>query len=328
MSVAGYKLSAEDCRKKLEPFVLGSRRIKFDASNEKGRGAYGAVFEVTADGVRCVAKRVHDALVDKLRVSVTERNFVVEEFLRECVLHSGLKHPNIVHFVGVHYGRAPTDVSLVMERMRCDLGEYVETTPNVPLSTKVSILCDLSSGLLYLHDNNILHRDLTANNILLTEDLHAKIADLGVSKLISIHQHVKLAQTKAPGSLNYMPPEALRENPKYDHKIDVFSFGHLAIYVVTQEFPNVYEVTITPAVQGIHQRLRRQRALDQVGEQHCLYSLITRCLSDDPERRPLTADVNAQMKLHLALQKQVYTCMHAYVVLLRAVFWIYVLCFI
>ena len=197
--------------------------------------------------------------------------------------------------------------------MRCDVGAYVETTPNVPLSTKISILYDVSSGLLYLHDNNILHRDLTANNFLLTEDLHAKIADLGVSKRISIHQHMKLAQTKAPGSLNYMPPEVLKENPKYDYKIDIFSFGHLAIYVVMQEFPNVYEVDITPAVQGIHQRLRRQRALDQIGEQHCLYSLIVRCLSDDPERRPLTADVNAQMKLHLALQEVhiigCHTCM-------------------
>ena len=196
-------------------------------------------------------------------------------------------------------------MSLVMERMSTDLGKYVEDTPNIPLSTKLSILYDVSNGLLYLHDMNILHRDLTAKNVLLTENLQAKIADLGVSKLISVQQHMALAQTQAPGSLNYMPPEALKENPKYDQKIDIFSFGHLAIYVVIQEFPNVYEVTITPAVfsQGIHQRLRRQKSLDKVGKDHCLYALITRCLSDAPEKRPLTEDVNAQMKLQLALQK-------------------------
>ena len=254
--------------------------------------------------VACVAKRVHETLVDRLRVSSRERNYVTEQFLRECVLLSGLDHPNVVCFVGVHYGRSPHDVSLVMERMSTDLGKYVEDTPNVPLCTKLSILYDVSNGLLYLHDMNILHRDLTANNVLLTENLQAKIADLGVSNLISVQQHMALAQTQAPGSLNYMPPEALKENPKYDQKI-IFSFGHLAIYVVTQEFPNVYEVTITPAVysQGTHQRLCRQKSLNKAGEDHCLYALITRCLSDAPEKRPLTEDVNAQMKLQLALQK-------------------------
>ena len=308
MSTAGdNKLSAEECRKKLKPFVLSPRKIQFNSKEEKGCGAYGTVFEVTVSGVPCVAKRVHETLVDRLRVSSRERNSVTEQFLRECVLLSGLDHPNVVRFVGVHYGNTPHDVSLVMERMSTDLGKYVENTPNVPLSTKLSILYDVSNGLLYLHDKNILHRDLTANNVLLTENLRAKIADLGVSKLISVQQHMALAQTKAPGSLNYMPPEALKENPKYDQKIDIFSFGHLAIYVVIQEFPNVYEVTITPAVQGIHQRLRRQKSLDKVGEDHCLHALITRCLSDAPEKRPLTEDVNAQMKLQLALHKQEQT---------------------
>ena len=299
------KLSAEECCKKLKPFELLPRKIQFNSKEEKGCGAYGTVFEVTVSGEPCVAKRVHETLVDRLRVSSRERNSVTEQFLRECVLLSGLDHPNVVRFVGVHYGNTPHDVSLVMERMSTDLGKYVEDTPNVPLSTKLSILYDVSNGLLYLHDMNILHRDLTANNVLLTENLQAKIADLGVSKLISVQQHMALAQTQAPGSLNYMPPEALKESPKYDQKIDIFSFGHLAIYVVIQEFPNVHEVTITPAVlsQGIHQRLRRQKSLNKVGEDHCLYALITRCLSDAPEKRPLTADVNAQMKLQLALQK-------------------------
>ena len=309
MSAYDVKLSAEECCKKLKPFELSPGEVQFNSKEEKdcGRGAYGTVFEVTVSGKPCVAKRVHEKLVDRLRVSSRERNSVTEQFLRECVLLSGLDHPNVVRFVGVHYGNTLQDVSLVMERMSTDLGKYLEDTPNVPLCTKLSILYDVSNGLLYLHDMNILHRDLTANNVLLTENLQAKIADLGVSKLISVQQHMALAQTKAPGAHYYMPPEALKENPKYDEKIDIFSFGHLAIYVVIQEFPDVYEVTITPAVlsQGIHQRLRRQKSLDKVGENHCLYALITRCLSDAPEKRPLTEDVNAQMKLQLVLQKQV-----------------------
>ena len=294
-------LSADECRAKLTPFVL--EKIEFDSSEELGKGAYGAVFEVTVNGVPCIAKRVHEVLVDRLNVSRRDRKGITEQFLRECVRLSGLKHPNIVHFIGVHYRHGPDDVSLVMERLNTDVGKFVENTPNLPLSIKVSILCDVSYGLVYLHDKNILHRDLTANNIILTMDLQAKIADLGVSKMITIQQQVKLAQTKAPGSQYYMPPEALKENPKYNQKLDIFSFGHLSIYVAIQEFPNVYEVTITPAVlaQGIVQRLKRRKALDKVGEDHCLYALITSCLSDLPEKRPSTNEVNVQMK-QLTLQ--------------------------
>lgn len=305
------KLSAEECRKKLEPFVLEPGKIQFDSSEEKGHGAYGAVFEVTVNGVRCIVKRVHNALVERLQVSCRERSCVIEQFLRECVLLSDLKHPNIVHFMGVHFGRSPDDVSLVMERMSTDLGKYVENTPNVPLSIKLSILCDVSYGLVYLHDKNILHRDLTANNVLLTEDLRAKLADLGVSKLISFQEHMAIAQTLAPGSQNYMPLEALTENPNYDQKLDIFSFGHLAIYVVTQVFPKVYEVTITQGVidQGFIQCLRRSKALDQVGGKHCLYPMIMRCLSDLPEKRPSTKELNTLMK-QLTLQNP--RCMHDY----------------
>ena len=57
-----------------------------------------------------------------------------------------------------------------------------------------------------------------------------------------------MMQTKAPGTHFYMPPEALKENPKYDEKLDIFSFGHLALYVINQDFPEVFEVTVTPVV--------------------------------------------------------------------------------
>ena len=113
MSTGDNKLSAEECRKKLKPFVLSPRKVdlQFNSKEEKGYGAYGTVFEVTVSGEPRVAKRVHETLVDRLRVSSGERNSVTEQFLRECVLLSGLDHPNVVCFVGVYYGRSPHDVS-------------------------------------------------------------------------------------------------------------------------------------------------------------------------------------------------------------------------
>ena len=282
----------------LAPFVLANVEGLHDSSQEreKGAGAYGVVYKVSVNGMPCIAKRLHAILTRE--VSRQEKDSVQAKFRNECIMLSKLQHPNIVHFVGVCYGKSVEELSLIMECLHTDLDQYLETKPNIPLPDKLSILLDVSYGLLYLHTSNppIIHRDLTAPNILLTKGLRAKIADLGVSKLLSSRSLSAHTQTKGPGQILYMPPEALLEYPKYDSKLDVFSFGHLAIFVSSQEFPKVYEVTTRHAVlameQGNLQVLKRQKSLDAVGQDHCLYPLIRQCLMDDPERRPSTSELN------------------------------------
>ena len=96
-----------------------------------------------------------------------------------------------------------------------------------------SILLDVLYGLLHLHSQTppIIHRDLTAANILVTCDMKAKIADLGISKILSeLNPLLASAQSALPGTLGYMPPEALVEEPQYGTKLDVFSFGVVSLY--------------------------------------------------------------------------------------------------
>ena len=197
--------------------------LGLDTGEKKGSGAYGAVYKVTVDGVPCIAKRLHDILVDP-EVPRRQRASIEQKFHDECVLLSQLRHPNVVHFVGVHYGSDQDDMSLIMECLDTDLARCLESQPNIPIEVKLSILLDVSYGLLYLHTHSpiIIHRDLTAANILLTRDKRAKIADLGVSKLLDPRSRAAMMQTKAPGTIYYMPPEALKENPKYDEKLDIF----------------------------------------------------------------------------------------------------------
>ena len=104
--------SDEMASDELTPFVL--KNVKgLDSDEKKGSGAYGAVYEVTVRGVTCIAKRIHDILVTQL--SPRERTSVQRKFVAECVLLSKLRHPNVVHFVGVHYGRSKNDMSLIMD---------------------------------------------------------------------------------------------------------------------------------------------------------------------------------------------------------------------
>ena len=260
-----------------------------------GSGAYGAVYRVTVDGVPCIAKRIHAILQDN-KVPPADKDAARQKFAAECVLLSKLRHPNIVHFVGVHYQKGLSDLSMIMECLEMDLGHCLDTCPNIPLSVKLSILQDVAYGLLYLHTHNppIIHRDLSANNVLVTKQMTAKIADLGVSKLLEIR---KDASTKAPGTLYYMPPEALRPKPSYDSKLDNFSFGHLCLYVATQEFPEVHEVEMTASAfqNKTIQILKRGEAFKKMGTEHPLHNVAHRCLQDNPDKRPMTTELQSMM---------------------------------
>ena len=150
---------------------------------------------------------------------------------------SDLRHPNITLFLGVCFLPNCQLPVLLMERLDGSLDDLLETVPNIPLALKRSILEDVARGLLYLHKHTpqIIHRDLTAKNVLLTASLVAKITDFGNSRIVNL-QPGQLARTlsQLPGTLVYMPPEALSESSRYGPSLDVFSFGHLALFTVTQ----------------------------------------------------------------------------------------------
>ena len=182
----------------------------------------------------CAAKKIYDILLDVDNDGVEN---IVERYLQECRVMSGLRHPNITQFIGVflHQEQLPW---LIMEKLDGSLDELLEAVPNIPLILKRSMLEDVARGLHYLHTHNpqIIHRDLSAKNVLLTSSLMAKITDLGNSRIVNI-QPGQLAQTlsRNPGTLVYMPPEALTDRgAQYGPSLDIFSFGHLGLFAGLQ----------------------------------------------------------------------------------------------
>ena len=268
-----------------------------DQQREIGRGSFGAVYEVKMNGLPCIAKGLHDILLGRggnLPISEAEKEAIRAKFHGECALLGNLKHPNIVQFLGVH--RSKDDEWLVMEYLYSDLAKCVEVYHDIPPAVKLSILRDVSYGLLHLHSQAppIIHRDLTATNILLTQGMSAKIADLGVSKIFDIREVQQSAHTLAPGTWAYMPPEALCPDPKYDTKFDVFSYGILILYVANQEFPIVHELQTFLLVskgQGI-QIAKRKPWVDKMGVAHPLYHVVMSCLMDRPDDRPTSKQLN------------------------------------
>ena len=141
---------------------------------------------------------------------------------------------------------------LVMEWMQESLTSVVEKYPNIPMYVKLSMLLYVSRGLWYLHTHHppIVHRDLSPNNVLLTSQFVAKISDLGVAKVIQADS--KKTKTRAPGTVDFMPPEALLETPEYGHgpPLDVFSYGGVILHVVNQEWPKPLHYVMTDSKTG------------------------------------------------------------------------------
>ena len=150
---------------------------------------------------------------------------------------ANMRHPHIVQFWGLCYLEGSTLPVLVMERLDTNLDTLLETTPSIPLPLKLSLLTDVARGLLYLHTRNppIVHRDLSARNVLLTSSLVAKISDLGNARIVNL-QPGQLARTltRVPGAQLYMPPELFDQQSRYGPQLDIFSFGHLALFTLTQ----------------------------------------------------------------------------------------------
>ena len=180
----------------------------------------------------CAGKRMHEILFQAENEGAPE---MIQKYQQECQLMSSLRHPNVTQFLGLCFLPGTQLPLLVMELLETSLDDLLENMPNIPMSLKRSILEDVAKGLLYLHERNppVIHRDLTSRNVLLTTSLVAKITDMGNSRIIRPGQVISTLSA-LPGTQVYMPPEAQDDAHRYGPSLDIFSFGHLALFTITQ----------------------------------------------------------------------------------------------
>ena len=267
-----------------------------------GCGTYGSVIELTS------AKETVAGKVFRMSSSVNLQA-IANGVCGELIVMAQLHHPNIVQCKGVSFMIKWHLPVLLMERLMSSLHDYLLHPKNSHLSgeRKVSILHDTASGLDYLHSQTpaIIHRDLTAKNVLLDLQLRAKIADFGNSRIMDLDPEASPETlTSLPGTLEYMPPEAQGVNVAYDPSLDVFSFGHLSLFTALQTpirplLPPNYSDS-NGKLHGRSEVKRREGFLEEaeqlLSENHSLVSVMKQCLHNNPAQRPRTRELLTRLQ--------------------------------
>jgi serine/threonine-protein kinase ULK/ATG1 len=148
-------------------------------------------------------------------------------FDREVSLMRKLDHPNILKLYDVV--RKKDGVYLVLEF--CNGGDLAKYIHKKNYKWDMQYFNEISDGLKYLHKNNILHRDIKPQNILIHNN-HIKISDFGFAKSFESHELI----TTFCGSPLYMAPEIIKDR-EYDSKSDIWSLGVIFYELLTKRHP-------------------------------------------------------------------------------------------
>ena len=248
-------------------------------------------------GLKCAGKQLYPVLYEQ------EVGDTVRRFEEECRLLAKMRHPNIAQFIGVYFEEGSRVPILVMEFLPTTLARCIDTYGVLPEEVSYSILHDVALGLYHLHSQTppIIHRDLSANNVLLTPNMTAKISDLGVARILNLTPQQMSRMTSTPGTPAYMPPEAMRANPRYDARMDEFSYGILMIHVLCGKWPLPVCEAARPDPRNPDQLIpvseadRRDDYLRDIGNAHPMMDLILKCVNNNPVRRARAAEIIQRM---------------------------------
>ena len=275
------------------------RKVTLYKEQTLGSGSYGLVCRAKCDQLVCAAKIMHNAL---FYFSDPSMNNLLTKFRQECHLNSAAKHPNIVQYIHTYMDPQTNLPVLLMELCDESLTRFLDRSEDpLPYHLEVDLSNDIVQALSYLHSNGVIHRDLTSNNVLLIAGCRAKVTDFGMSKLVSVNPRFT-PLSMCPGNALYMSPEALRQPPQYSTKLDIFSWGVLAVQIMTRLFPNpgpqfntVEESDGRIIHEVIPEHKRRQSHIDLVDQTHPLLKLSIKCLHFNEKSRPTAEDLCTEM---------------------------------
>lgn len=178
------------------------------------------------------------------------------------------------------------------------LSSVLESELELPWKLRLNMIHDIAKGVLFLHNNNVIHANLQTSGLLVSEDMRVKICDFGYAiQDTSSFSLSSLTQSRAI-SKHYMAPELLSLKPtqSFTKDVDTFSFGIILCEIFTRTPPykdeEFDELTV---IQG--KRPKLQRDLFEEINLIQMHDLILKCLNDNHTQRPQFIDIVNQMEI-------------------------------
>ena len=202
---------------------------RYEILRELGQGAMGVVYLGRDPKIN------REVAIKTLSYSNVEQELFEEfreRFLREAEAAGRLAHPNIVTIFDV--GEEHDMAYMAMELLKgSDLLGYCRKGSLMPLDRLLDILALVADALEYAHSNEVVHRDIKPDNIILLDDGQVKVADFGIARVMSASE----TQTGVLlGTPSYMSPEQV-EGARVDGRSDLFSLGILMYEMISGEKP-------------------------------------------------------------------------------------------
>ncbi|CAO3631555.1 unnamed protein product [Mucor fragilis] len=249
----------------------------FDIGKPIGYGSSAVVYEAIYKPLK---KRVAVKMID---LDMFERN-QIDELRRETALMALSKHPNVLRVYGSFVNGSKLYIVTPYLAAGSCLDIMKTTFPDgldeVSIAT---ILRQALEGLIYLHKNGHIHRDVKAGNLLMDQQGTVLLADFGVSSSLAENGDVRKTFVGTPC---WMAPEVM-EQAGYDYKADIWSFGITSLELATGHAP----FAKFPPMKVLMMTLSNAPpTLDREGSKHkysrAFKDMIDSCLQKDPNKRP------------------------------------------
>ncbi|MGI8315072.1 Stk1 family PASTA domain-containing Ser/Thr kinase [Halobacillus mangrovi] len=228
----------------------------------------------------------HDIILDRnvaikvLRLEHGNDEEFIARFHREAQSATSLSHPNIVNIYDV--GEEDDIYYMVMEYVDgMTLKQYIQQHSPIEISEAVDIMRQVTSAISHAHDNEIVHRDIKPQNILIDHYGHVKVTDFGIAMALSA---TALTQTNSVlGSVHYLSPEQARGGMA-TKKSDVYSLGIVFFELLTGRLPFSGESPVSIALKHLqHDTPSLKRWINDLPQS--VENIVLKATAKDPFHR-------------------------------------------